>query len=113
MLFSGDAFNPSLMSSLTKGEQMPPVLNACGIRAAVVGNHDLDFGRPRLAELISKCNFPWLMSNVLDVHTGEPFDGCQRYAAAPSVCPRSRKRRSNTHWWRRRFNKLRVVLSIG
>jgi 5'-nucleotidase len=77
-LFSGDAFSPSTMSNITKGEQLPPVLNACGVQAAVVGNHDLDFGRARMAELISVCNFPWLMSNVLDKDSGEPFDGCHR-----------------------------------
>lgn len=78
-LFSGDAFNPSIMSNVTRGEQMPPVLNACGVAAACVGNHDLDFGRARLAELAAQCDFPWLMANVLDKHTGDVFEGVQRY----------------------------------
>lgn len=44
VLFSGDCFNPSLMSVSTLGKQMLPVLNALGIGAACVGNHDLDWG---------------------------------------------------------------------
>jgi 5'-nucleotidase len=44
VLFSGDAFNPSLMSTITFGKQMVPVLNAAGVKAAVVGNHDWDWG---------------------------------------------------------------------
>jgi len=44
VLFSGDAFNPSLMSTITFGKQMVPVLNAAGVKAAVVGNHDLGLG---------------------------------------------------------------------
>jgi 5'-nucleotidase len=43
VLFSGDCLNPSLMSAFTRGEQMVPVLNALGVHAAAVGNHDCAF----------------------------------------------------------------------
>lgn len=36
-LFSGDAFNPSLESSVTKGSHMVPVLNSIGTDCAAVG----------------------------------------------------------------------------
>jgi 2',3'-cyclic-nucleotide 2'-phosphodiesterase (5'-nucleotidase family) len=36
-------------------------------------------GVAQLAHLIRQCNFPWLMSNVLDRQTGEPFEACKRY----------------------------------
>ena len=36
-LFSGDAFNPSLESSVTKGRHMVPFLNAVGTDVACVG----------------------------------------------------------------------------
>ncbi|KAI9833759.1 MAG: hypothetical protein M1819_003492 [Sarea resinae] len=51
--FSGDSFNPSLESAITKGAHMPP-------------NHDLDFGVKQLRHLTKQCNFPWLLANVLD-----------------------------------------------
>lgn len=35
--FSGDAFNPSLESSVTKGKHMVPVLNSIGTDCACVG----------------------------------------------------------------------------
>lgn len=35
--FSGDAFNPSLESSVTKGSHMVPVLNNIGVDCACVG----------------------------------------------------------------------------
>ena len=41
ILFSGDAANPSLLSTLTKGAHMPPVLNAIGVDCAVYGNHGM------------------------------------------------------------------------
>jgi len=73
VLFSGDAFNPSLMSTVTKGVQMVPVLNAMDVEVAVYGNHDFDFGVDVLEDLASKNNFPWLMSNVDDNYTGLPL----------------------------------------
>ncbi|KAK2182231.1 hypothetical protein NP493_362g02095, partial [Ridgeia piscesae] len=40
VLFSGDIFNPSVMSAVTKGEQMVPILKALDVKCAVFGNHD-------------------------------------------------------------------------
>ncbi|XP_018022748.1 mannosylglucosyl-3-phosphoglycerate phosphatase isoform X2 [Hyalella azteca] len=77
ILFSGDIFAPSIMSSFTLGEQMVPVLNQLGVHVSVYGNHDFDFGLERLIDLASDTNFPWLMSNVVDNETGRPLaDGC-------------------------------------
>ncbi|KAL8695983.1 MAG: hypothetical protein Q9224_003033, partial [Gallowayella concinna] len=74
-LFSGDAYNPSLESSVTKGAHMLPVLNGVlgkeGRGAACVGNHDLDFGVLQFQHLRSQCTFPWLLANVLDPALGE------------------------------------------
>eukprot|EP00128_Syssomonas_multiformis_P011845 Colp12_sorted_trinity150504_noHs@10225 len=73
ILFSGDAFNPSMMSTVTKGKQMPPCLNEMMIHTAVYGNHDFDFGKEILEDLAKECNFPWLISNVIDKETGRPL----------------------------------------
>src|SRR4051794_1265862 len=37
-LFSGDVFNPSLESAVTKGKHMTPILNGIGTDCACVGN---------------------------------------------------------------------------
>lgn len=73
VLFSGDAFNPSLTSTVTQGKHMVPALNAVGIDVACYGNHDFDFGIGELVTLASETNFPWLLSNALDKETGEPL----------------------------------------
>ncbi|KAI0133992.1 Metallo-dependent phosphatase-like protein [Xylariales sp. AK1849] len=70
-LFSGDAYNPSLESSVTKGAHMVPLLNNIGTDAAALGNHDLDFGVRQFKHLASKCKFPWLIANVLDPALGD------------------------------------------
>lgn len=79
-LFSGDAFNPSLESSITKGSHMVPILNALSTTAAALGNHDLDFGVTQFTNLVSKCKFPWLVANILDPALGPdtPIGNCQR-----------------------------------
>ncbi|KAH7135943.1 5'-nucleotidase-like protein [Dendryphion nanum] len=69
--FSGDAFNPSLESSVTKGSHMVPILNGIGTDVACVGNHDLDFGVKQYRHLSSQCKFPWLLANVLDPALGD------------------------------------------
>lgn len=33
-------------------------------------NHDLDFGITQFKHLSEKCNFPWLLANVLDPALG-------------------------------------------
>jgi len=73
ILFSGDAFSPSTLSSVTKGSHMPAVLNKVGIHCSMIGNHDLDFGVDVCTTLVNRCNFPWLLSNVFDKGTGKPL----------------------------------------
>lgn len=73
ILFSGDIFAPSIMSTFTKGEQMIPVLNAFNVHCAVFGNHDFDFGVDNLVDFTKQTPFPWLMSNVIDNETKRPL----------------------------------------
>ncbi|KAI9054242.1 hypothetical protein LZ554_001410 [Drepanopeziza brunnea f. sp. 'monogermtubi'] len=78
--FSGDAFNPSLESSVTKGSHMVPVLNDIGTDVACVGNHDLDFGVRQFRHLAKQCSFPWLLANVIDPALGDdvPLGNAQK-----------------------------------
>ncbi|CAM1510862.1 Fc.00g083750.m01.CDS01 [Cosmosporella sp. VM-42] len=70
-LFSGDVFNPSLESTVTKGQHMVPVLNEIRTDCACVGNHDFDFGVKQFEHLSKQCDFPWLLANVIDPDLGE------------------------------------------
>ncbi|KAJ8514906.1 hypothetical protein ONZ45_g7602 [Pleurotus djamor] len=68
-IFSGDLFSPSTESSVTRGRHMPAIVNELGIDVSVAGNHEFDFGYPRLKQLISQTAFPWLLSNIIDTKT--------------------------------------------
>ncbi|XP_064639871.1 mannosylglucosyl-3-phosphoglycerate phosphatase-like isoform X2 [Lineus longissimus] len=80
VLFSGDALNPSLMSTITRGQQMIPVLNSMDVKCAVFGNHDFDFGVEELTTVANETTFPWLMSNCYDRETNKPLaNGLTKY----------------------------------
>lgn len=71
--FSGDAFNPSLESTVTKGRHMVPILNKLKTDVACLGNHDLDFGVDQFMHLAKQCEFTWLCANVVDPAVGGPI----------------------------------------
>jgi 5'-nucleotidase/UDP-sugar diphosphatase len=64
LLFAGDLISPSLESSIFKGAQMIEGMNALGIDAATLGNHEFDYGTAVLQERLAQSRFPWIVSNV-------------------------------------------------
>ncbi|XP_043833537.1 mannosylglucosyl-3-phosphoglycerate phosphatase-like [Dromiciops gliroides] len=73
LIFSGDCLNPSVLSTITKGKHMIPILNELGVHFAVFGNHEFDFGVDILEEYKRQMHFPWFLSNVYDKFTSEPL----------------------------------------
>eukprot|EP00906_Rhabdomonas_costata_P011405 RCo016233 len=79
LLFSGDCFNPSLISTVTKGRHVCPILKALKVDCAVYGNHDFDFGPEELIKLAGPCEIPWIMSNVIDTRNGLPVANARKH----------------------------------
>ncbi|KAJ7074326.1 Metallo-dependent phosphatase-like protein [Mycena amicta] len=79
VLFSGDAFSPSVESSVTRGSHMVPVLNQLGPAVSLTGNHDFDFGYPHLSKLVEATSFPWLLSNIVDTATSSVPAGLHEF----------------------------------
>ena len=88
VLFSGDLFSPSHLSTFLKGEQMVKVFNSLNVAVSCLGNHDLDFGIERMKELTTKTG-KWLLSN-LNVN-GKPIGNLETYAVreVPLACSES------------------------
>ena len=83
VFFSGDCISPSLLSTIMHGEHMLPILMAAGVRAAVLGNHELDLGVPtfKKAMLGGRSPFPWLVSNARwAAPPHDVFAGCEEFA---------------------------------
>ena len=50
------------------------VMNEWGMDASALGNHEFDYGLPRLFEHIERADFPFLSANIVDEDTGETPD---------------------------------------
>lgn len=69
LLFGGDAFSGTLISSEFKGEAEFRFFNMIGVDAMVIGNHEFDYTLPVLQERIKGAEFPVLSANVFFKHT--------------------------------------------
>ncbi|MBC8059883.1 MAG: 5'-nucleotidase C-terminal domain-containing protein [Clostridiaceae bacterium] len=52
---------------------MIEAMNLMGYDAAVIGNHEFNYGRAYLENAIKTSNFPWLCANILNKTTGKSF----------------------------------------
>ncbi len=75
LLHGGDAFSDDLLGNLSGGEATIRCLNALGVDALALGNHDFDYGVRRTRQLQALARFPMRGANVLDEASGEPFLG--------------------------------------
>ncbi|HAQ07165.1 MAG TPA: bifunctional metallophosphatase/5'-nucleotidase, partial [Bacillus bacterium] len=50
-------------------------LNHLEYDAAVIGNHEFNYGKGLLEKAISQSNFPWLSANILDSKSKQPAFG--------------------------------------
>lgn len=77
LTFGGDLLSPSVASSMTRGAHMVDLLNRLEPVAAVLGNHEFDFGADTLRARMAESRFPWLVTNVSEPD-GKPFGGGPR-----------------------------------
>ncbi|TYS15767.1 bifunctional metallophosphatase/5'-nucleotidase [Rossellomorea vietnamensis] len=54
---------------------MIEVLNHLQYDAAVIGNHEFNYGLPIMQGAAEQSSFPWLSANILDKSTGRPYFG--------------------------------------
>jgi len=64
LLFAGDLLQGTLTSSLFLGIPDVVLLGRMGVDAAVMGNHELDYGQEVFRRLAGLAAFPWLTANV-------------------------------------------------
>ncbi|MEL6114966.1 bifunctional UDP-sugar hydrolase/5'-nucleotidase [Photobacterium sp. SP02] len=60
---AGDCFQGTLYFSLFKGEANARLLNAIGVEAMALGNHELDMGNTLVADFLDQVDFPMLAGN--------------------------------------------------
>ncbi|SHO58178.1 bifunctional metallophosphatase/5'-nucleotidase [Vibrio quintilis] len=83
LLHAGDCFQGTLYFSLFKGEANAELLNALGIDAMTVGNHELDLGNHSVARFAQNIDFP-LLSGNWDL-SGEDMEKTDTLSSCPNV----------------------------
>ena len=64
-LDAGDTFHGMPMITISRGENLVPLLNAAGLDAITAGNHDFNYGSAQLEKLAKGLKFPLLDANVV------------------------------------------------
>lgn len=54
---------------------MMQIFNHLGYDAAIIGNHEFNYGLGLLEQAVRESRFPWLSANIVDSKTGEPHFG--------------------------------------
>ena len=72
ILSSGDMWQGSADSNLTKGAVMVNWMNLVGFEAMAIGNHEFDWGVTQIAENSRLANFPFLGINIEDTNGQRP-----------------------------------------
>lgn len=78
-LDAGDISSGSPVVDLKNGKPMIELLNAVGLDALTIGNHDFDYGQQNTAENMANSNFPWLAANMEVVDTSIPIEQPEPY----------------------------------
>lgn len=62
-------------SKRTRPHPIPLIMNQMGYDAAILGNHEFNYGLTLLNQVLKESSFPWLSCNILDEKTKEPYFG--------------------------------------
>ncbi len=76
LLSSGDMWQGSPESNLTKGKMMTDWMNDLGFASMTLGNHEFDWGEDYIEENSKLAQFPFLAINIFDVDTSKRVDYC-------------------------------------
>ena len=76
LLSTGDMWQGTAESTLTKGKIMVEWMNALGFVAMTLGNHEFDWGEGPIKENLAVADFPFLAINIYDNKTGKLADYC-------------------------------------
>ena len=77
LLSSGDMWQGSCESGLTKGNIITDWMNELGFSAMTLGNHEFDWGEEPVKANAAIAEFPLLAINVYDEDTNQRVDYCQ------------------------------------
>jgi 5'-nucleotidase / UDP-sugar diphosphatase len=81
VLVAGDILQGTPMSTVFRGEPDIECLNAMGVDAMTVGNHEFDFGLENFQKLRQRAAFPFVSANIVEKESGRPL--CSPFLTIP------------------------------
>ncbi|MEW5800274.1 MAG: bifunctional UDP-sugar hydrolase/5'-nucleotidase [Bacteroidota bacterium] len=73
LLNAGDDFQGSPISTITQGASQIQLLNLLRPHAMTLGNHEFDYGRTSLTNVLRNADFPILSANLIDQRTNASY----------------------------------------
>ncbi|MBQ3069235.1 MAG: bifunctional metallophosphatase/5'-nucleotidase [Clostridia bacterium] len=67
----GDAIQGEFIGTVSEGAHLIDIMNRVGYDAAILGNHEFDYGMEQLKSLIGKASYPYLSCNIEYTGSGE------------------------------------------
>jgi len=90
---SGDFINGGVAGAISRGQYIVDIMRSVGYDAIGLGNHEFDFGTPRLLELMPQAGVPVICANLFKAGGTQPiFPACtmktfgQKRVAFIGVC---------------------------
>jgi 5'-nucleotidase / UDP-sugar diphosphatase len=78
LLSAGDMFQGTPVSNIFRGKPVVEMMNRLRFDAMTLGNHEFDWGRAVLADIVSQASFPFVSANVKDGQ-GRSLEGTRPY----------------------------------
>lgn len=67
---AGDAVQGKALGTLTNGEYLVDIMNACGYDLAIPGNHEFDYGMDQFNRFVGLAHASYVSCNFTDLRTG-------------------------------------------
>ena len=88
---AGDAIQGKAIGTLTKGQAVTDIMDACGYEYAIPGNHEFDFGMVQFDHLTKNARAQYLSCNFTDKRSGAPTPQFDPYAIKTYTCKGDRQ----------------------
>lgn len=73
LVSSGDFIQGGIVGSLSKGADIIPILNAAGYDVVTLGNHEFDYGVPRMMEVLESLKAEIVCANFRSIDKLQPY----------------------------------------
>ncbi|MBR0137377.1 MAG: bifunctional metallophosphatase/5'-nucleotidase [Erysipelotrichaceae bacterium] len=75
---AGDHAQGDIIGTITEGQKIIEIMNACGYDVATPGNHEFDYKMPGFLAMVASANYPYISANFTKAD-GTTVDGVEPY----------------------------------